>query len=136
MNPIPNPTEPCKPRRHRASQEPRGPVDRSAISRFNERQISPTEAEVDLWRALLRSSIVAGIRRKARVHGCVVDFFIPTRGIVIEVDPTEAAERTEYDRCRTRHLLESGLTVLRYTDDQVEHSLEAVVDEIARHAAP
>ena len=43
---------------------------------------------------------------------------------------------TDYDNARTRYLNELGLTVLRYTNDQVLHCIEKVRADLLTYLSP
>jgi very-short-patch-repair endonuclease len=72
-------------------------------------------------------------RVNARVHGWTVDFFWSDRKLVVEVDGggnhrTPAQMRR--DRRMDATLRGKGLTVLRYSDEQVNHDRQAVITEL------
>lgn len=58
--------------------------------------------------------------------------------LVIEVDGEIhlLPEQVEYDKVRTKALEQRGLKVLRFTNNEVLHKLDEVLNEIARHLIP
>jgi hypothetical protein len=78
-------------------------------------------------------------RVNARVHGWTVDFFWPDRKLVVEVDGggnhrTPAQMRR--DRRMDATLRGKGVTVMRYSDEQVNHERRAVIAELRRVIPP
>jgi very-short-patch-repair endonuclease len=91
-----------------------------------------TPAEQRLWQ-YLRSGQLAGygFRRQHPVGPFIVDFFCPAVKLVIEVDGDSHAEQAEHDAERTRWLGEQKrYRVIRFTNEEVQHNIEAVVDAI------
>ncbi len=104
--------------------------DRAKTLRKNQ-----TTAEQKLWQTLRREQLGAKFRRQHPIGAYIVDFYARDKGIVIEVDG-ESHDRPEaqaYDAARDRYLQSLGLTVLRFTNDQVYHNLEGVIDRIQAH---
>ncbi len=92
-----------------------------------------TPAEQRLWQ-YLRSGQLAGygFRRQHPVGPFIVDFFCPVVKLVIELDGDSHAEQLKYDAERTRWLEEQkGCQVIRFTNEQVQHDIEAVVEAIS-----
>ncbi len=74
----------------------------------------------------------------SRVHGWTVDFFWPDRNLVVEVDGYgnhRSPAQVRRDRRMDRALRAKGLTVLRYSDEQVTRERAGVVTEL-RQANP
>jgi very-short-patch-repair endonuclease len=73
----------------------------------------------------------AHIRRQHAVGRFIVDFFCARSKLVIEVDGDTHAEQVEYDAERTRWLNEQKhYRVIRFTNKEVTHNLDAVVEKI------
>ena len=104
---------------------------------------SPTPAEEKLWRRI-RKKQVSGFRfrRQYAISRYITDFYCPEAELAIELDGDIhcAPGQAEYDRERQQYLEELGISVLRFTNDQVINSTDSVVGVIrhwlARHAAP
>lgn len=69
--------------------------------------------------------------RQHAIGRYIVDFFCATARLVVEVDGDSHAREVDYDRRRTRWLEGEGYTVLRFTNREVVHQLDAVVERIA-----
>ena len=67
----------------------------------------------------------------------VVDFYAPKARLVIEIDGGHHGEeeQAERDRVRDEVLAQVGLSVVRFSNRQIEENLEAVVEEIRRLVA-
>jgi very-short-patch-repair endonuclease len=90
-----------------------------------------------LW-SKLRSGRSAGLkfRRQQAIDQFVVDFYCPTAKLVVEIDGDSHAGRKAEDAARADFLRGHGLTVLRFSNDEVLRSTDAVVEEILRVASP
>ncbi len=98
----------------------------------------PTPAEEKLWEAL-RGRRLAGLkfRRQHPFGPFVLDMFCVEHQLVIEVDGSihMTPEQAIYDAARTEHLMERGLRILRFTNDEVEHHLPDVLNRILQNIA-
>ena len=87
-----------------------------------------TLAEALLWQHL-RGHRMLGLhfRRQHPLGRFIVDFCCVERRVVIEVDGPVHAHQLEYDDVRAETLQRLGYRVLRWTNDQIEHDLDAVL---------
>jgi very-short-patch-repair endonuclease/TusA-related sulfurtransferase len=91
-----------------------------------------TDAERRLWRRLRDRQIEgAKFRRQHPVGPFIADFCCPERGLVIEVDGGQHAERAEADDRRTAFLVRHGYRVLRFWSNEVLQQMDAVLTRIA-----
>src|SRR5438128_120379 len=85
-----------------------------------------TPVEQRLW-ACLRDRRLHGLkfRRQQPLHGYIVDFYCAEHRLVVELDGAvhQDREQQSYDDYRNRQLHERGLTVLHFTNDEVEQRL-------------
>lgn len=98
------------------------------------RQTSP-QAERKLWRAL-RDRQLAGLRfkRQVAIGPFFADFSCHECKLIVELDGDHHAETRVYDDRRTRWLESQGYQVIRFWNEDVFTSFDAVLDEIARVA--
>ena len=90
-----------------------------------------TQAERLLWKHLrLRQADGHKFRRQAPVGQYIVDFLCNERKLVVEVDGGQHDERRESDAVRTSWLEAQGLTVLRFWNNDVLATPEAVLTTI------
>ncbi|MBE9047262.1 endonuclease domain-containing protein [Pleurocapsales cyanobacterium LEGE 10410] len=94
-----------------------------------------TPAEAILWTAL-RNKQLEGLRfrRQHPVGNFILDFYCPSRKLVVEVDGEIHKDRINYDRARSSKLAEYGYTVLRFSNERVMNDLSGVLAEIKRVA--
>jgi very-short-patch-repair endonuclease len=90
-----------------------------------------TEAEEVLWSRLRRRQI-DGLRfRKQHPFGrYIADFCCHEARLIIELDGGSHDGREKYDRNRDEFLAGGGYTVLRFTNEDVLHGIEKVIDAI------
>jgi very-short-patch-repair endonuclease len=99
------------------------------FERAKELRLNPTEAEVILWE-ILRNKKMLGIRFKHQhpINKFIADFYCHPLRLVIEVDGEihNTKENKEYDDNRTVEFESYGITVLRFTNDEVLNNIEMV----------
>lgn len=95
-----------------------------------------TEAERLLW-ARLRRKQLAGLRfrRQHPIGRYIADFYCHEKKMVIELDGVVHENTIEYDYLREKFIKAGGYTVLRFTNDEIEHSIEMVLQRIISCAA-
>ncbi len=94
-----------------------------------------TDAERILW-SRIRPSVAQGLRfrRQHPVGPFIVDFACPLSRLAIEVDGETHGtdEEIAYDKRREAYLRSRGWHVLRFTNQEIYKSLNAVLDGIWR----
>jgi very-short-patch-repair endonuclease len=100
--------------------------------RAKELRQSQTAAEQILWDRL-RNRGLCGMkfRRQHPVGPYIADFFCHEHRLIVELDGGIHAAQGEQDRQRAEQLAAHGYRVLRYSNQAVEHDLEAVLSKIA-----
>ncbi|WP_299328709.1 endonuclease domain-containing protein [Parasphingopyxis sp.] len=96
-------------------------------------------AERKLWQYLSRRQLAGHkFSRQMPVGPYYCDFLCRAESIVIEIDGASHDSREEHDKHRTRYLESRGLTVLRFTNEDVLGNIEGVLQkiEIACRAHP
>jgi very-short-patch-repair endonuclease len=91
----------------------------------------PTPAENALWERL-RNRQIAGLkfRRQHSIDRFIADFYCADAQIIVEVDGPVHEYTPEEDAIRQEFLESLGLRVLRFTNDDVQQHLDAVVQVI------
>jgi methylmalonyl-CoA mutase len=95
-----------------------------------ENRQNPTEAENILWQQLRNSKIGYKIRRQHAINGYIADFVCLPKGLVIEVDGGYHHLTKEEDEIRTKVLNDEGLDVIRFTNDEVIHDTQKIIQTI------
>jgi len=92
---------------------------------------APTEAEARLWESL-RASRLEGLtfRRQHAIDPFIVDFYCAKAKLVIEVDGSIHRSSVEQDGARQEDLTGRGLTVLRFSNEEVMNSIDEVAEKI------
>ena len=92
-----------------------------------------TKQEKHLWFDFLREYPIKVYRQKP-VSGYIADFYCAAAKLVIELDGSQhfQPEGLAHDAGRTAVLEHCGLTVLRFTNQQIEMEFHAVCAEIDR----
>jgi len=87
-----------------------------------------TNTKKILWNHLRRKQQNGMYFRRQHPYGIyILDFYCFEANLVIEVDGDIHLIRKEYDEERTLYLESSGLKVLRFTNEEVEKSIESVI---------
>ena len=103
------------------------------VTRAKELRQNPTPAEKKLWQDYLRSFPFRVLRQRP-IDYFIVDFYCAALKLVIEVDGDShfTSEGRMRDAERTQILEGYGLTVLRFTNDEVLHQFEGVCRQIEK----
>jgi len=91
-----------------------------------------TDAEKKLW-SQLRGRQLSGVkfRRQHPIGRFTVDFCCVERGLVVELDGGQHAERTAADERRARVLERCGYRILRFWNNEVLGNFEGVLEKIS-----
>ena len=92
----------------------------------------PSQAEKKLWRALRGGQLGVSFRRQHPIGPFIADFFCVEKRLVIEVDgPSHVQENAdEYDLRRTKYFASKDISVIRFTNGNVLHDLDLVLQQI------
>jgi len=102
-------------------------------SRTNRKQ--STEAEQALWRELRGQRLGVKFRRQHAIEQFIVDFVSIGVKLIVEVDGAvhDESAQAEYDGGRTHQLEELGYRIIRFSNERVLNTIDAVLTEIRRH---
>lgn len=91
-----------------------------------------TKSETVLWKYIRNSQLGYKFRRQCGVGRYIVDFYCPKLKLVVEVDGYTHIDEDAYDNDmkRERHLRNLGLTVKRYSSDQVFKQIREVYQDL------
>lgn len=95
---------------------------------------NPTPAEKLLWERLRANQTGYKFRRQHPMDKYVVDFYCLALKLAIEVDGPihlDPSKKLE-DENKDIDLAEKGIEILRFTNEQVIHHMEIVMDEIIK----
>ena len=93
-----------------------------------------TKEERRLWYDYLRKQEVRFVRQKI-IGKYIVDFYCAKAKLVIELDGSQHFEETgaAEDTLRDKGLAESGYTVLRYANSDINRNFRGVCQDILSH---
>ena len=93
-----------------------------------------TKEERKLWYEFLKQLPVT-VHRQKPIENYIVDFYIPSSKLVIELDGSQHFEEEyqEKDKIRDQRLKELGLTVLRYSNAEINQNLRGVCEDILNY---
>src|SRR5258706_7435571 len=95
-----------------------------------------TESEKLLWKKISGNKL-SGYRFKRQhpIGYYIVDFYCHKARLVVELDGDyhNHAEQKIYDKLRTEELMDFGLTVLRFSNEEVRNRIENVIKRISDH---
>ena len=92
-----------------------------------------TEAEKILWSKLNRNQILnLQFRRQHPINIFIADFYCPKIKLVIELDGSihELPEYQSHDIGRTEVLNDFGITVIRFTNEQIVEQIDSTIESI------
>ena len=113
------------------------PYNKNLTALARENRKNPTAAESKMWNEVLRMRHFADYKfsRQKPVADFIVDFYCSALHLAVEIDGDSHAEAVEYDAKRTNALGALGVTVVRYTNDEVLNNLSGVYDDLIRRVA-
>ncbi len=87
-----------------------------------------------LWEYIRSEQLWFKFNRQHIVGDYIVDFICLEKGLVIEVDGGYHSEyeQMQRDECRTEHLEDMGLKVIRFSNEEVLNNIEGVLDNIRK----
>ncbi len=93
-----------------------------------------TKEERHLWYDFLRD-LPEMVHRQKLIGPYIVDFYIASSKIVIELDGGQHYEDTghQQDMQRDQYLHESGIQVLRYANSDIHRNFRGVCEDILLH---
>jgi very-short-patch-repair endonuclease len=118
-------------RRSEAQPGEERPAPSTLVGRARLMRREPTEAEDKLWQ-YLRASRLNGwkFRNQHPKPPYIADFVCIQAKLIVEDDGSQHGEAKLYDARRTRRFARDGYRVLRFWNNEVLFSIQAVVDAI------
>ena len=91
-----------------------------------------TEAEDAIWQRIRNNQLGVKVRRQHAIEGYIVDFVLLQVNLAIEIDGKyhDESEQKIFDEIRTKCLSSVGLSLLRFTNDEVLNNIESVINKI------
>ena len=108
--------------------------NQSLIKNAQNMRKNMTEEEKHLWYDFLKR-LPFTVNRQKNIGNYIVDFFIASKRVVIEIDGLqhELEENKVADKERDFRLLNLGIKVLRYSNNDVNNNFNAVCEDILKN---
>ena len=93
---------------------------------------SETIAEKLLWEQISNNKLGVKFRRQHPLKWFIADFYCHAAKLVIELDGGVHLDKLQkdYDEGRETELKNLGLNVIRFTNNEIENSIEQVIETI------
>ncbi len=99
------------------------------LTRASQLRVASTPFEVMLWNQLKGAKLDGHKFRRQHVIGsCIVDFFCPAKGLIVEVDGD--THDPAKDAVRDRRHSEFGYPTIRFTNADVGKNLDGVLNAL------
>jgi very-short-patch-repair endonuclease len=106
-------------------------ADLNTKSKARDLRKNPTISEKILWNHLKNRQIEGYYFRRQHPYAFyILDFYCQKAELAIEIDGKIHLETIEYDKERTEFLESTGITVLRFKNEDVENKIELVISTI------
>jgi very-short-patch-repair endonuclease/DNA modification methylase len=110
------------------------PYNKNLTERARELRKNMTPAEKNIWYKVLANKQFEDLRwlRQRPIDNFIVDFYCAELKLAVEIDGDSHTEQVEYDATRTTVLEGHGLTVIRFTNDDVLHNIDGVYSTLSQ----
>ena len=107
------------------------PYNEKLVGNARELRKNMTPEEKHLWYGFLKK-LPFNVRRQHNIENYIVDFYIAKKKIVIELDGIQhtSEEYRDADKKRDSELGKWGITVLRYSNKDVNENFRSVASDI------
>ncbi len=108
------------------------PYNKTLTQKARENRKSPTPAEKKIWTDILQGKKLNELKfsRQKPLDEYIVDFYCSKVLLAIEIDGDSHAEQKHYDQKRTERLKALGVTVIRYTNEEVMNNISGVYEDL------
>ncbi len=94
-----------------------------------------TAAEKILWAKLCKNQLMGlQFRRQHPINRFIADFYCARIKLVVEVDGSihELPENQRYDLGRSEILNDFGITIIRFSNEQIVYDIESTINKIEK----
>lgn len=108
--------------------------NKNYIFQAKELRKNMTKEEKHLWYDFLKK-LPMTVHRQKNIGNYIVDFYIASKQIVIEIDGIQhgETENREADKKRDSDLRKMGISVLRYTNAEINRNFRSVCEDILKN---
>ena len=110
------------------------PYNKKLVSNARALRKNMTPEEKHLWYDFLKR-LPLNVRRQHNIENYIVDFYIAEKNVVIEIDGRQhlLPEHKEADDQRDAALAAWGISVLRYSNNNIRNNFTAVTQDILKN---
>jgi very-short-patch-repair endonuclease len=98
-------------------------------TRQNLRKNSTPQEQI-LWHMLRRKNFIYKFKRQHSIGNFIVDFYCPTKKLVVELDGSQHLENKEYDEERRWYFESLGIKEIRFWNSEIDNDLKGVMNKI------
>ena len=110
------------------------PYNHKLKERARELRKSGVLGEVLFWNRVKKMQFLGlDFDRQKIIDNYIVDFYIKSIGVVIEIDGSSHDCKSEYDKNRDEYLKACGLEVIHIQDIEVRENLDNVIEKLKKH---
>jgi very-short-patch-repair endonuclease len=108
------------------------PYNQSLTKRAQENRKTPTPAEQKIWLDVLQGNKFQDLKfiRQKPLDEYIVDFYCSEHMLAVEIDGDSHGDQEEYDQKRTERLNALGVTVVRYSNEEVMTNIVGVYEDL------
>ncbi|CAM4137481.1 endonuclease domain-containing protein [Psychrobacter arenosus] len=113
---------------------------RPALKKAKLLRSNMTTAEKKLWQNIRNKQLHATdgrplkFRKQVPIGHYIVDFYCPSKQLVVELDGSQHADNTAYDEIRSNFLASQSIEVIRFWNNEVLTQLPTVIERILQVA--
>lgn len=107
------------------------PYNKKLVNTAKNLRKNMTKEEKHIWYDFFKK-IPFTVKRQHNIENYIVDFYIPEKKIVIEIDGLQHTDPDEIlkDQIRDKSLEKWGITVLRYSNKDINQNFYSVINDI------
>ncbi len=110
-------------------------VDQPKVEQARKLRQKITAAETAIWNELRnRNFLGLKFRRQQIIDGFIVDFYCEQAKFVVEIDGSvhDTTEQQSYDDHRNKVFNAKGISVIRFSNDEVIFKIDSVLDKLQK----
>ena len=107
------------------------PCNRNLLTLAKKKRKQGILSEVMFWQAVRNGKFYnINFDRQRVIGNYIVDFYVNTLSLIIEIDGDSHDDKVEYDKIRTNYFIELGLKIFRVGDVEVKQHLDLVLSDL------
>ena len=88
-------------------------------------------SEVLFWKQVNKNKFFGiNFNRQKIIGNYIVDFYVPSLGLVIEIDGNSHNNKKEYDKYREEYFISLGMNVYRIEDSSIKYDVLLVMENL------